>query len=82
MAASFRHITAINDQHPIVFAECLVYQALMLGYDGLVLPLPFPDELLHGSHPRLDAFPGPQQLQHHRSGTRLRVILAGHIGLQ
>jgi len=34
MAPSFGHITAINDQHPIVLAERLVHQALVLGHDG------------------------------------------------
>src|SRR6266700_2875580 len=74
MSAVFGKVGAIHDQHTILFPQRLVHQVLVFCQQGVIIPGPFPDELLEGAHLPLRMRPYSQQTQGHRFH-----ILAGDI---
>src|SRR5260221_10599985 len=65
MRAMFGKVRAIDDEHSILLAQRLVHQALVVGQQGLIIPGPFPNELLERAHLSLRIWPHPQQSQGH-----------------
>jgi hypothetical protein len=75
MRAVFGKLRAINDEHPLLVPERLCDLPLMLGQDGLIVPLALTHKLLHGAHLALGVWPRSQQAQGHGFD-----ILARHVG--
>jgi hypothetical protein len=77
VGALLGHLTLVDDEHPVVLAQCLVREPPMRRQAPRVVPAARADKLLHGPHLAVGRRPGPQQAQ----GECLDV-LARHVGRQ